>query len=177
MTCAKKPDVIDTRKGGRALLPVTSDPDHTPRVCQNKHSTTFNAADSGRHGQYYEYESEEWNNHYHHLRNNVESMNAFVKDHGRFAIAQPGRFRMRGATAKSILVVITIAAANVFKIRQFLEEKKEGELDAEEGRPAVEARTRRQRKTPARVRITHRQTKRRAGKPDASRPKGPPLRI
>lgn len=54
--------------------------------------------------------------------------------------------------------------------------KKEQELEAEDGRPVIEARSRRQRKTPARTRLTHRQSKKRAGKPDAARPKNPPTR-
>ncbi len=178
LKCTLKPDVVDTRKDGRALLQLAPDPKHMPAVCQNLHSTTFNVADSGRHGQHYEYQSEEWANHYHHLRNNVESANGFVKNASGYSLADPGRFRMRGATAKSILVVIAVAAANLTKIRQFLEHKAEQALEGQDEVPVIDERSRRQRKTPARTRLTHRQTRRRnSGDRDAPPKSKTQLRI
>lgn len=168
MTCAKKPNPAASKTSKLPRLPVANPPQHTPAVCAHKWSTTFNVSDSGSHGQYYEYQSTQWANHYHHLRNNVESFNDYVKDVGTFALAQAGRRRMRGSTAESILVVITIAAANLRKIRQFLEHKREQELDHEEGKPAPESRSRRQRKGPAKNRISHREMRNRGLKPGSS---------
>ena len=178
LKCTLKPDVVDTRKHGRPLLQLAPDPKHLPAVCENVHSTAFNVADSGRHGQHYEYQSEEWANHYHHLRNNVESVNGFVKNASGYSLADPGRFRMRGATAKSILVVIAVAAANLTKIRQFLEHKAEQAVEGHDEVPVIEERSRRQRKVPARTRLTHRQTRRRnSGDRDAPKKSKTQLRI
>lgn len=162
--CAMKPDVVDTRKGSRPLLQLSGPKRGVPPVCANQVSTTFHASDGGSHEQYYEYQGDDWANHYHHLRNNVESFNDFVKDSATFAFAQPGRRRMRGVTAQSILMVITVAAANLKKIRQFLEHKNEQEHDATDGKPVTEGRTSRSRKSAAPSRITHREMRNRGQK-------------
>lgn len=161
--CAMKPRDIDS-----PLLQISGPKRGLPAVCANKESTTFHVSDGGSHEQYYEYQSRDWANHYNHLRNNVESFNDFVKDTATFAFAQPGRRRMRGVTAQSILMVITVAAANLKKIRQFLEHKMEQEQDAAEGKPVTEGRSRRSRKSSAPTRLTHRSMRNRGQKKRAT---------
>jgi len=155
LKCAMKPAAVDTRRGNRPLLEIDGPKRGTPPICAQQ-SVDFDIADGGSHEQHYEFAGDDWANHYHHLRNNVESFNAFVKDTATFALALPGRRRMRGATAQSLLMVLVLVAANLTKIRQFLEHKKEQEMDEADQLPPTEGRSRRSRKTPAQTRLTHR---------------------
>lgn len=161
VTCPLKDLIKDTRVSAPTVMPVlpTSAMKSPGAVCTNKTSTTFNVTDGGSYGQYYEFGSEEWESHYHHGRNNVESFNAYVKDAATFDLASPGRRRMRGFTAQSILVVITVAAANIRKVREFLAERAVEELDAAEGVIAPAAGTRRHRKGPASQNLVYRARK------------------
>ncbi|MGW9111656.1 hypothetical protein [Microbacterium sp. NPDC055683] len=160
LTCPLK-ELIDTRVSAPTLMPVipTSAMKSPGVVCTNKTSTTFNLTDGGSYGQSYEFGSKEWESHYHYGRNNVESFNAYIKDAATFDLASPGRRRMRGFTAQSILVVITVAAANIRKVREFLAERAVEELDAAEGITAPTAGTRRHRKGPASQNLVYRARK------------------
>lgn len=146
MTCPLKELIKDSRVNAPALMPIINVPKAPGAICRNKTSTSFNLTDGGSHGQYYEFGSKEWEAHYHHGRNNVESFNAYVKDTGTFALGEPGRRRMRGHTAQSVLALITVAAANIRKIREFLAAREMEELDQEETGTVPVAKTRRSRK-------------------------------
>lgn len=56
-------------------------------------------------------------------RATVEASNAYLKDHGRGALDQPGRRRMRGQTAQHLLVTMVVVAANISKIITFLAQR------------------------------------------------------
>ncbi|WP_162924882.1 hypothetical protein [Mycetocola zhujimingii] len=156
VTCPLK-EMCPSGDSTKALIPIIKVPKSKLKVCTNKSSTTFGPSDSKSHGQYYEFGSKEWEAQYHHARNNVESFNGYVKNENTFGLAQPGRRRMRGYTAKMFLVVITVAAANLQKVRDFLLNLKEIEQDTADGIVAPIARSRRNRRISAPSRITGRE--------------------
>ncbi|MGW9111753.1 hypothetical protein [Microbacterium sp. NPDC055683] len=159
MTCPLKP-LLDARKKSRALMPVVYPPSHPGTICTNKSSAAFTAEDGGKYEQYYQYRSPEWEAHYNHARSQVESYNDFVKDPATFALAEGRRRRMRGYTAQSLLVVLTLVAANMKKIRDFLHARAEDALDREQGLEPPKAKTRRTRRTAPDVRVAARTRKR-----------------
>ena len=67
------------------------------------------------------YGSPEWKATYNLLRSANEGMNGFVKDPAREALDDPGRRRLHGVAAQSVLVALLLLAANVRKIRAFLQ--------------------------------------------------------
>ena len=60
---------------------------------------------------------------YHTLRNSIEGMNGFAKDGAKEALGDPMRRRVRGVAAQSVFVAFQAAAANLRKIRRFVQEK------------------------------------------------------
>jgi hypothetical protein len=54
-------------------------------------------------------------------RNTIEGFNGFVKDGAHEALADPTRRRLRGRAAQHVLTALLIMAANVRKIRAFME--------------------------------------------------------
>lgn len=161
MSCALKPNTKGTTNG-RALLPVLNAPKTPGKVCTNKTSTSFDLTDEGKYGQYYQYGSDEWEAHYDHARSQVESVNAYVKDESTFALAQPGRRRMRGRAAQAFLQIMTLAAVNLQRIRDFLLEREERAGEHEDGITPPPARTRRSRRTAPDTRLFLRERRRRA---------------
>jgi hypothetical protein len=59
---------------------------------------------------------------YANLRNTNEGFNGYVKDPAHEALDDPGRRRLNGVAAQSILTALLLLAANVRKIRSFLED-------------------------------------------------------
>jgi hypothetical protein len=57
------------------------------------------------------------------LRNTNEGMNGFLKDPAHEALDEPGRRRIHGVAAQSVLTALLVMAANVRKIRTFLATK------------------------------------------------------
>jgi hypothetical protein len=54
-------------------------------------------------------------------RNTIEGFNGFIKDGVHEALADPMRRRMRGRAAQHLLTALLVMAANVRKIRAFME--------------------------------------------------------
>lgn len=155
MTCPLK-QLTRNVPGNRALLPVLNTPKRPGAICTNQTSTSFDTDFGGKLAQHYAYGSPEWAINYAHARNTVEAFNAYVKDGGKFNLANPSRRRLRGYTSQFFLVAITVAAANLEKIRAFLLELAERALDARDGIRSPEARTRRSRRSTPAARLTHR---------------------
>jgi len=65
------------------------------------------------------YGSAEWQTAYNSLRNTNEGMNGYIKDPAHEALDDPGRRRIHGRAAQSVLVALLVVAANVRKIRAF----------------------------------------------------------
>jgi hypothetical protein len=82
--------------------------------------------------------SAEWHATYNLLRNTNEGMNGYLKDPAHEALDQPGRRRVHGVAAQSVLTALLLMAANVRKIRAFL-------VMAGVGRKGIQRRRRRRR--------------------------------
>lgn len=59
-------------------------------------------------------------NTYNAMRQSQEGMHGFAKDDAKEALGNPGRRRMRGIAAQSVLAAVLLAAASLRKIRTFL---------------------------------------------------------
>lgn len=158
VSCDLKPNPKATAPG-RTLLPILNKPAAPGKLCNNKTSTSFDITDDGKYGQHYQYGTSEWEAMFGYARSQVESANDYVKDSSTFALAQPGRRRMRGRAAQAFLQVMTIAAANVQRIRDFLLERDERAGEIEDGITPPVARTRRSRRTSARTRLMLREAR------------------
>ena len=54
-------------------------------------------------------------------RNTIEGFNGYIKDGAHEALADPTRRRLRGRAAQHVLTALLVMAANVRKIRTFME--------------------------------------------------------
>lgn len=154
VACDLKPNP-KAAEPGRILLPILHTPKAPGNLCNNKTSTSFDYTDDGKFGQHYQYGTDEWEAMFGYARSQVD----YVKDSATFALAQPGRRRMRGRAAQAFLQVMTIAAANLQRIRDFLLERDERAGEIEDGITPPVARTRRSRRTSARTRLMLREAR------------------
>ena len=161
-SCDLKPNP-KANQPGRALLPILNLPKAPGKLCTNKQSVTFDLQDEGKYGQYYQHGTDEWERYYGFVRSQFESANNYVKDDSTFALYAPGRRRMRGPTAQAFLQVMTIAAANLQRIRDFLLEQDERAGEIEDGVTPPAARSRRSRRTSAKTRLRLRDRRNRGG--------------
>ncbi|WP_157534392.1 hypothetical protein [Microbacterium sp. Leaf320] len=157
-SCDLKPNP-KAAQPGRILLPIINTPKAPGKLCTNKTSTSFDYTDDGKFGQHYQYGTDEWESMFGYARSQVESANDYVKDDATFALDRPGRRRMRGRAAQAFLQVMTIAAANLQRIRDFLLERDERAGEIEDGITPPVARTRRSRRTSARTRLMLREAR------------------
>ncbi|WP_262002335.1 hypothetical protein [Microbacterium sp. Mcb102] len=154
-TCGLKPNPkaqAQANRNKRPLLPIVGFA-APGKVCDNKTSTSFHINDGGLFEQYYQWGSKEWQAVHGHMRNRVESMNQYAKDDSTFALAAPGRRRMRGFTAQSFLVAMTIVAVNAQILLDFLLEHDEQDIEAELGIISPARRVNRTRRTSAAQRL------------------------
>lgn len=104
---------------------LTSQLPTTPgRVCTNKASLTFPPDAGGSTGirlsQDLQFGSKDWRAVYGHGRNTIESYNDSMKDR----MGAPKNRVLRGLVAQHFLTVLVAAAVNIFKIRDFLADRK-----------------------------------------------------
>ncbi len=170
VTCAIKPN---PRAAGRNLLPILDLPKAPGKACTNKTSTSFHINDGGTNPQHYRFGTPEWEEQYNHPRNQVESTNAYIKDTGNFGVASPARRRMRGRTAQSFLLALTIVAVNLKIIRNFLFERDERAEEAIDGVESPRRRVDRGRKSDPQERIAFRRAQRAAAESGRRGLKGP----
>ena len=87
--------------------------------------------------------SAEWQSTYATLRNTNEGFNGYVKDPAHEALDDSGRRRLNGVAPQSILTALLLLAANVRKIRSFLEDTAVRRADPDQPRhPLRRRRTR-----------------------------------
>ena len=67
------------------------------------------------------YGTEHWASYYGTGRNIIESFNAFLKDEGKQAFGIPSRRRIRGYAAQALISSVLVAAANLRKVHEFLQ--------------------------------------------------------
>ncbi|MPT14554.1 MAG: hypothetical protein E2601_06570 [Microbacterium sp.] len=159
VSCDLKPNP-KAQQPHRTLLPILNRPKAIGKICTNKTSTSFDITDEGKFGQHYQYGTDAWEAMFGYARSQVESSNDYVKDSATFALGQPGRRRMRGRAAQAFLQVMTVAAANLQRIRDFLLERDERAGEKEDGITPPAARTRRSRRTSAQTRLKLREARR-----------------
>lgn len=155
--------------GKVALTVINNPPKELPRVCANKTSIAIPLEAGAKHAQHYQYRSKEWQAHYGHGRNCVEGFNAYIKDGGRHSLADPSRRRLRGATAQYFLAAITVVAANIEKIRDFVLQQEEVAHDAANAIAVPRAQKNRSRRSTSAQRVIARGRGR-------ARPQNSPLR-
>jgi hypothetical protein len=107
-------DSPPTTSDGRT--PVLQPPADPPKICTQTAITI--APDIGaRHRQHLPYGTETWARRYATLRNTIEGLNGYAKDPAHEALGLPGRRRVRGLAAQTILCATLLMAANLRKIR------------------------------------------------------------
>ncbi|MBV0895325.1 hypothetical protein [Microbacterium sp. NC79] len=171
-TCAASTRRVSAIPAGKvALTVITNPPKELPRVCSNKSSIAIPLEAGAKHAQHYQYRSEEWQAHYGHGRNTVEGFNAYLKDGATFNLADPRRPCLRGATAQFLLATITVVAANIKKISDFINKRAERTPSSADKQSAPEAQKNRTRRSSTAQRI-HEQERGRG----RLRPQNSPLR-
>lgn len=90
-----------------------------PTICQ-KQTVTLKPTDGGKYRQALPI-GDEHTDTYNRLRQSHEGMNGFTKDDAHEALGVPGRRRVRTKVAQQLFAAFAFAAANMRKIRSFLE--------------------------------------------------------
>ncbi len=112
----------ESMKGEKVVLRsrVSAPPKHADRICRQT-SVSFPPSAGAKYRQDIQYGTEEWHEVYATARNTIEGFNGFIKDGAHEALADPTRRRMRGRAAQHLLTALLVMAANVRKIRAFME--------------------------------------------------------
>lgn len=96
-----------------------------PTICQSQ-TVTLKPTDGGKYRQALPI-GDEHTDTYNRSRQSHEGMNGFTKDDAREALGTPGRRRIRTKVGQQLIAAFLVAAANMRKVRSFLER---AELDA-----------------------------------------------
>lgn len=124
LCCLARPSSL---KAGIGKMPVTP-PGPPPRIC-SQHSVTIAPDVGARHRQDLLYGSPAWQHTYATYRNGIEGTNGYLKDSAHEALAAPGRRRVRGLRAQSLLCALLVVAGNVRKLAAFRELVAEGRTE------------------------------------------------
>ncbi len=130
-TCSHKPVPVTIGTKTRRTITVTNNaaqtgPDGTtaaPVFCgQDSHILPADVAMRwAKYRQPLPYYSDQWITRYRSGRSTMEGHNGFAKDPGHENLEEAGRRRMRGGALNSIFVAFLVYAANVRKIRSFID--------------------------------------------------------
>jgi len=112
----------ESMKGEKVVLRsrVATPPEHVDRICRQT-SVSFPPSAGAKYRQDIQYGTDEWHEMFATARNTIEGFNAFIKDGAHEALADPTRRRLRGRAAQHLLTALLVMAANVRKIRAFME--------------------------------------------------------
>jgi len=121
--CDLKPDSLNMKTQGRLRVIPTAELKASPSACCTQQSVTVPPDVGAKFRQELLYGSAEWKTTYSMLRNTTEGVNGYVKDPAHEALDEPGRRRIHGVAAQSVLTALLLMAANVRKIRSFLAAK------------------------------------------------------
>jgi hypothetical protein len=108
---------------GKLRIPVRPDIRADPPLSCRQASVTIPPEAGAKFAQELLFGSPEWDGVYSTLRNSIEGFNGYVKDGAHEALGDPGRRRLRGVAAQSVLVAFQLFAANLRKIAAFLAEE------------------------------------------------------
>ncbi len=122
VACPLRPD---STKGVKIVLRarISTPPKHPDRICSQS-SVSFPPSEGAKYRQDIQFGTDEWHEMYATARNTIEGFNGFVKDGAHEALADKTRRRLRGRAAQHLLTALLIMAANVRKIRAFMESLK-----------------------------------------------------
>ena len=120
--CDLKPASVRSENRGRVRIALRSDVKDSPPPPCSQQSVTIPPQAGAKFRQSLLFGSAEWQRTYATLRNTNEGFNGYVKDPAHEALDDAGRRRLNGVAAQSILTALLLLAANVRKIRTFLEE-------------------------------------------------------
>ena len=87
--------------------------EENPPACCRQQSVTIPPEDGAKLAQELHYGSPKHRDAYARLRNSNEGMNGFVKDTAYEGLGEPGRRRVRGMAAQTVLAAFMLAAANI----------------------------------------------------------------
>lgn len=118
----KGPVALTTPTARTTKTKVLNPPADPGTCCTNSESTTFPPDAGIKYGQTLQYGTERWHQLYSTARNTIEGFNAFIKDSAHEDLANPGRRRIRGYARQLLIVAVSVAAANIRKIRTFFVE-------------------------------------------------------
>ncbi|HUY06246.1 MAG TPA: hypothetical protein VMU99_03170 [Acidimicrobiales bacterium] len=118
--CEMRPTSLDRKHAGKTRIPVT--PTSPGKICTNKHTVAFPPSAGAKYAQTFPYALEKWDKVYRLLRNYVEGYNGYMKDPAYQDLGAPGRRRLRGLAAQSLLSCLGLVAANLRKIETFIAE-------------------------------------------------------
>jgi hypothetical protein len=118
--CELKPRSIRRAPAGRQRVVVDDEIRTAPPACCTAETVTVPPAAGAKFAQEHPYASPEWQERYNTLRNATEGANGFLKDPAHEAL-DAGPRRVHGVAAQSLFVAFLILAANVRKIRSFME--------------------------------------------------------
>jgi hypothetical protein len=112
----------ESMKGEKVVLRsrVVTPPKHADRICRQT-SVSFPPSAGAKFRQDIQYGTDEWQEAYATARNTIESLNGFIKDGAHEALADHTRRRLRGRAAQHVLAALLVMAANVRKIRAFMQ--------------------------------------------------------
>jgi hypothetical protein len=119
VACPLRPESM---KGDKVVLRsrVATPPEHVDRICRQT-SVSFAPSAGAKYRQDIQYGTDEWHEMFATARNTIEGFNGFIKDGAHEALADPTRRRLRGRAAQHLLTALLVMAANVRKIRAFMD--------------------------------------------------------
>jgi hypothetical protein len=117
LMCPLRETSLSPRDGRPKVLAPPQEP---PKVCTQT-AITIPPDAGARYRQDLPYGSPAWHERYAALRNTIEGLNGYAKDPAHEALGQPGRRRIRGIAAQSVLTALLLTAANIRKIRAWRE--------------------------------------------------------
>ena len=119
--CDLKPGSLTPQTTGRMRLQLKSDLKTNPPPSCSQQSVTIPPEAGAKFGQELLHGSAEWHTAYASLRNTNEGFNGYVKDPAHEALDDPARRRLHGVAPQTVLTALLLAAANIRKIRTFLQ--------------------------------------------------------
>ncbi|HTZ07679.1 MAG TPA: hypothetical protein VMB72_01325 [Acidimicrobiales bacterium] len=121
--CPLKPRSLTRAPAGSQRIVLDDEIAEHPPACCTQETVTVHPEAGAKFAQDLPYQSPAWHATYHRLRNATEGMNGFLKDPAHEALGDAGRRRVHGVAAQSFFTALLILAANVRKIRTFLEQR------------------------------------------------------
>lgn len=119
--CDLKPRSLRSTTRGRLHIQPNASLRALPPPCCTNETVTVPPAAGAKFAQELAYQSPEWRARYGAIRNANEGFHGYVKDPNYEALDNAGRRRVHGVAAQTVFTAFLLMAANVRKVRAFLE--------------------------------------------------------